>query len=672
VHARAQLAGHHRGAFVGRQAELGALLGAAEKVRDAVPQVVGVRGDAGTGKTRLVAEFRARIGTDVRWLEGRAYPYSQDTPYAPLIDLFSRMLGIEETDPPAAVRAALAQCVADLLGEAPEVLPLLLHLFHLEQEGGLVIEREAFRERLEDAIRRMVSALAKRAPTVVCVQDLHWADPSTLALLQRLGTDLSDPVLLLTNYRSGFVPGPDAQELVLGELSPLQTCELLNSLLDGAPPTELARFVTERSDGNPFYIEEIVNSLVETQALQRGEEGWTLTRPLAEAGLPSTIRGVIAARIDRLDETRRRVLRQAAVVGREFLYAIVARVADDTADLGASLSELQSADLIRAHRPDPDLEYIFKHALTQDVAYEGLLRTERQVLHARTAQAMEAVLAERIPEFVETLAFHWLRAGVADKAEAGRKCVERFALPEATSHFRHAYALLADVNRTPVQSREVAELLCAWSQVHYYEGTIGEWRALLELHLDDAERCNDDAVLAMYLSWLGNARYFNGDCPGAHLAFDQALATGTPIQARRALAYTQAGRVFALFDAGRIDEAVRVVEAFGQTEDERLSDPYPVLKQKGGLTMALSIAGKFAQARDVGEQLIEFGTRGGHACAVAMGHSGLSWNALLSLDFDRAIAMSSAGIAAARDDLLRASNADLISEIPQQAHLVSL
>ncbi|MDH5540363.1 MAG: AAA family ATPase, partial [Rhizobacter sp.] len=484
----AEPASRHRGSFVGRQAELGALLGAVEKVRDGTPQVYALRGDAGTGKTRLVAELRERVGNDVRWLEGRAYPYAQDTPYAPLIDLFSRMLGIEETDPPAAVRAALGQCVSELLGEAPEALPLLLHLFHLEQEGGLVIEREAFREQLEAALRRMIGALARRAPTVICVQDLHWADPSTTALLQRLAADLLEPVLMLLNYRPGAAVVPGVTELTLGELSPRQTGELLHSLLQGEPPAELARFVVERCDGNPFFIEEIVNALVETEVLRRTDRGWQLARSPGEAGLPSTIRGVLAARIDRLDEARRRVLRQAAVVGREFLFSIVERVTDADMDLPGSLVQLESADLIRTRRLDPELEYIFKHALTQDVAYEGLLKTERQMLHARTAQAIETVLAARIPEFVETLALHWLRAGVADKAVhyltgAGLKCVERFALPEATRHFRQAYKLLAQTQRTPEQRHALAELLCAWSQVHYYEGTIDEWRSLLEKHL---------------------------------------------------------------------------------------------------------------------------------------------------------------------------------------------
>ena len=157
-----------------------------------------------------------------------------------------------------------------------------------------------------------------------------------------------------------------------------------------------------------------------------------LFRSLAEAGVPATVRGVIAARIDRLDDVRRSVLRHAAVVGREFLCSVVTQVSSDGAVVASSLTQLQAADLIRLRRNAPELEYMFKHALTQDVAYDGLLRAERRALHARTAQVMEAVFADRLPEFVEILAYHYLHGGITDKAvlylrQAGHKCVQRYA-----------------------------------------------------------------------------------------------------------------------------------------------------------------------------------------------------------------------------------------------------
>jgi class 3 adenylate cyclase len=659
---RAARANQFRGTFVGRQAELGALLGAAEKMRDGEPSVFAIRGDAGTGKTRLVAEFRERVGSDVQWLEGRAYPYAQNIPYAPIIDLLSRSWSIEERDSQATVRAKLEAGLAALLPTLGEVLPLFLHLYHLPQTEGVVIERQAFQERLLAAMRQLLTALARRAPTVVCVQDLHWADNSTVILLNGLAEDLHAQVLLLSNYRPGYTPPSAATELELRELSPRQTAELLTSLLEGKPPEALTRFIEERSDGNPFYVEEVVNSLVETGVLQRESQGWTLIRSLAEAGVPATVTGVIAARIDRLDELRRRILRHAAVVGREFLYAIVAQVTEDTAELAPSLNELQAADLIRTRRPEPALEYIFKHALTQEVAYDGLLKTERRMLHERTAYAMESVLSERIDEFVETLAYHFLRGGVTDKAihylvESGRKCVARYALPEATAHFREAYALIVGGDRTPAQSRVLAELLIAWSQVHYYDGTIGEWGRLLEKHLTDAERSGDMALLAMYLGWLGMVQFF---LPNLHVSLEsgqRAVKLARTANARDALAHGLTWLSYPLLFNGRTGDAIRSAEAVDQDEVDRRENPYPYFKSRAGLSWALAYAGRLREARKCAEGIVEFGRSNGNARAESLAHYGLSIYWLLALDFARAAAVAQAGIDASKDPLYCAVNA---------------
>ncbi len=632
-------ANQFRGSFVGRQAELGALLGAAERMRDGAPSVFAIRGDAGTGKTRLVAEFRAHVGEDVQWLEGRAYPYAQNIPYAPIIDLLSRSWSIEERDSQATVRSKLEAGIAALLPASGKVLPLFLHLYHLPQSEGVVIEREDFQQRLLDAMRQLLAALASMAPTVVCVQDLHWADNSTVILLNGLAEGLRVPVMLLSNYRPGYAPPPVATELELRELSPRQTAELLRSLLAGKPPEALTCFIEQRSDGNPFYVEEVVNSLVETGVLQRGDAGWVLTRPLSDAGVPATVTGVIAARIDRLDEPRRRVLRHAAVVGREFLYAIVAQVTDDTAELAPSLNELQAADLIRTRRPEPVLEYIFKHALTQEVAYDGLLKTERRLLHARTGYAMEAVLADRIDEFVETLAYHFQGGGVADKAvdyltRAGAKCVARYALVEAQRHYRGAYALVPGDALTVQQCRTLAQLLIGWSQVHYYLDTVGEWNQLLEKHLTDAQRCNDAAVLAMYLGWLGNARAFIGNMRGSIEALDRALQLGRSVQAGDALAHVLAWRSFTLFELARVDEAIACACSPAPEEAACRITSYPYFKSQGGLGAALNIAGDFARARAVAQGLIEQGRSSGSTRGEGLGHWIMAIHWFYTLDFE--------------------------------------
>lgn len=663
VRARSTTAtGHFRAGFVGREVELGALLGAAEKLRGGAPQALGVRGDAGTGKTRLMSEFRARVGTDIQWLEARAYPYAQNIPYAPLIDLLSRTWGIEERDRPITVRAKLEGGLATIPHAAHEVLPLLLHLYELEQAGGVVIERESFPGRLLAATRSLLAAMAGRAPTIICLQDLHWIDQSTEALLRALVSEPPAGVFVLANFRPGYPPPPGMTVIDLSELSGRQTRELLVSLLQAEPPDALTHFIAERSDGNPFYVEEVINTLVETHALVRVGSDWQLERPLAEAGVPATVRGVIAARIDRLDDIRRGVLRHAAVVGREFLCSVVTQVCSDGAVVAPSLTQLQAADLIRLRRDDPDLEYMFKHALTQDVAYDGLLRTERQALHARTARVMEAVFADRLPEFVEILAYHYLRGGITDKAIlylrlAGHKCVQRYALVEAESHFREAYTLIENGERSVAQSRVVTELLIAWSQVLYYKGVIGEWRRLLEAHLADAERCGEPALESLYMGWLGNVRSFHGDIRGS----GQILARGREVAqaagARTSLAHIRAWRGFTRFDLEGPASAIEETSETDMSAEEIQADPYPHFKALCARALALAFSGELKESRRVSEEVIAFGREIGNARAESLGCFTLSMQWLMALDFERAAVCASNGVMAAKDPSFAATNA---------------
>ncbi|MGB7306108.1 MAG: AAA family ATPase, partial [Burkholderiaceae bacterium] len=550
-----------RSAFVGRQAEFGALLGAAEAMRDGRHQAYGICGDAGSGKSRLITEFRLQLGDTVNWLEGRAYSYSTDIPYAPLIDLMRRTWGIEGGDSPATVRTKIEAGLAILFGSDKSDLPLFLHLFDLPQDGGTVIERESFRAQLGEVMRRVSAGLAGLGPTVVCFQDLHWSDPSTRELVAQMATDTNSAIMLLANYRPGYTPPPGMQELSLAELSPRQTGEMLNSLLGGEAPAELSQFVTDRCDGNPFYVEEVVNSLRETGLLRQEDQQWMLQGPLTESSVPATIRGVIAARIDRLDDARRRLLREAAVIGREFLVKVVELVGTNIDDLATGLNQLQSADLIRQGRLEPSLAYMFKHALTQDVAYEGLLKSDRQELHSRTASAMEEVFSDRIGEYVETLAFHFQRGGDTNKAinyliQAGTKCLDRYALAEAEKHFRDAYALCSTVDLTPEKRHALVRLLVSWSQLHYYLGTVDEWIGLLNKHLPDAEACGDDSLLTQYLAWMGNVLTFHGDFPASETQLERGYQLARQTGNRDDYLFISAYRMYTMFERLRLTEAV--------------------------------------------------------------------------------------------------------------------
>jgi hypothetical protein len=439
----------HQTQFVGRQRELTQLLTLVERLDAGRGGIVAVEGDAGAGKTRLVEELRRACAGRVRWLEGRAYAFGDTTPFAPVTDLLANAVGVDLTDSVVTVADRLTAAVANLV--EPEsvgaiVSPLTRLLGTTWVEGVLRRPRRVPR----------TSACAKQ-PTVLCVQDLQWADPSTLGLLRRLPPMVSAPVLIVVNCRPGVLLGIGEERIVVGDLTNDQVSTMLKDLLDGTPSDSLVNVVAARAGGNPFFVEELAHHLLEAGSVIVDNERFVAIRSVAEdGGIPLTIHGVIAARLDRLDEHRRRVLMDAAVVGREFLYRVVREVTGDP-KLDRALGGLVGADLVREKAAEPDLEYLFKHALTQEVAYARLVRPERRRLHGRVAAALEHLFPDRLDELTEVLAYHYREAAHVQRAvpylvRAGQRAVDRYAIHEANRHYEDAYRLTLSLDLGPERS----------------------------------------------------------------------------------------------------------------------------------------------------------------------------------------------------------------------------
>jgi class 3 adenylate cyclase/tetratricopeptide (TPR) repeat protein len=614
--------------FVGRQEELGVLLGAVERLRDGESSALAIKAEAGAGKTRLLSEFRSRIPDEVQWLEGRAYAYGENIPYAMVIDLLSRALDIHEDDEPAQVEAKLHAACEILTAEPERSYPPLARLFGIPLPEGATLDRESYGRRLLESVMEMAESLAARGPTVLALQDLHWADASTVDLIKKLYAGLSNPVVMVANYRPEFtLELPDARELVLGQLSARQTGELIVSLMEEAtPPQGLVEFIQARTDGNPFFVEEIVNSLVETGVLESHNGTWVMNGVPDDVGLPTSIRGVIGARIDRLDDRRRRVLREASVVGRDFLYEIVRRVATDDTDLKPSLDVLESADLIRKKTPDPDLEYLFKHALTQDVAYEGLLKSERQELHTRTAAAIESQFSGRLEEVTETLAFHWSRSGDLEKAvaaliAAGEKSMERFALTESQTHYRAAYEMLEQAPPSTARDRGIVDLLLSWAFLAYYEARFHHLGVLLRKHQDSVDQLGSVEEKGMWLAWLGwTYSVADGNQRLALSTLDEAISIGRTENLPWVVAYAQVWRVWPLLFQAQIDGARTAGEEALAICGDPNNDFYVWSKATFGLGIARALKGEFEQAMALAEELVTLGDASGNVRSQAMGH----------------------------------------------------
>ena len=626
-------------AFVGRREEIGILTRAVKQLRAGQSAVVTVCAEAGGGKTRLLEEVRSRLDSDVQWLEGRAYPYTTNIPYAPVIDMINRAAGIDETDSADEVRSKLTAVVHATLPGDERSMVALAHLYGLGPMGAEV-DLESFRSMLLETMVALVDEIANRAPTVVCLQDLHWIDPSTADLVREMVGAVSAPVLTICNFRPGFELGaPGEQVLHLSELTRHHTFDQLVSLLDGSdPPDELVAVVTARADGNPFFVEEIVNSLIETGVLAHEADEWVLRKQLDEAVVPSTIRGLIASRIDNLDPHRRRVLREVSVVGREFLYRLVRDVSSTPEELDGSLAELAAADLIREKSNDPELEYIFKHALTQEVAYEGLVRRERQDLHERVAHAIESVLGDRAGEYVETLAYHYQRSGHVPEAvgylrRAGRKALDRYAIAEADAHYRSAYELLtaADPDGAPLgaatQDRMLLEVILDWCHVHYYACAYTELHGLQVLHPDLPDRVGDDALRAQWLGWSGQAAFALNDVNGSAAVLDEAIEVGERSGDPTSLGYALVWQMWTLANFGQSERAVTLwpqVQALLSGITDPYARRYTHIKGLGGLAYAAIMRGDTKTTRVAAAELLEIGTRTGNRRASAMGHISLS------------------------------------------------
>jgi class 3 adenylate cyclase len=650
-----------RAGFVGRHEELGILMAAVERVKDGQSSVVGIRAEAGSGKTRLLEEFSNRVDETIQWLEGRAYAYGENIPYAPLVDLISNAIDIGEGDTPDSIATKLGEQIGPLVDHDDRILDPFVRLYGLPERKGAALDMDSFQDRLLESLKAVLEALCLRAPTVLVFQDLHWADPSTIGIVSALITTISTPTVIVVNYRPSFTEAlPNMREIDLTPLSPRQSIEMLQSMLGGSePPTSLAKFIIDRTDGNPFYVEEIVNSLIETRVLVTDGETWAIEGALEDADLPASIRGVIAARIDRLDNDRRRVLREASVVGRQFLYDVIKRVATSVETLDPSLADLEDADLIREHQQQADLEYFFKHALTQDVAYEGLLKHERAQLHGRVAAAIEAQFAGRLNEVTETLAYHYSESGITDKAAqylraAGRKAVDRYALVEAQSHYQRAYDLLTGGEAPSDQPELLVDLILDWAIVWYYEARLVDLDVIMERHQALVDGMADERRLMWWLIWRGHANGFKLD-QGDNMRFlDEAMEIAARLGDDRGLVYAKTWSIWAYFITGQPERAIEAAAAIDDwVTENRDIDPYPYFKSKCTLSFVLSTSGRVEGVSELCEEVIAFGRQVGNNRCIAYGLQGLAMMHMVLGNHYRAIDLADQASRIAKDPIYR-------------------
>jgi transcriptional regulator with AAA-type ATPase domain len=443
--------------FVGRHAELEVLRGCLAAAGHGAGQFVAVVGEPGVGKSRLLWEL-SHSAHVAGWLvlESGAVPYGKATPYLPAIDLLKVYCGIAERDDQRVIREKLTGKLLALDREFEVALPAFLTLLDLpvDDRAWQALDPAGRRRRTLDALKRLLIRESQVQPLALVFEDLHWIDGETQALLEALIESLPGArLLLLVSHRSEYAHdwgcSTSYTQLRIDPLPREGAEELLDVLLGTDPGLDpLKRLLIERTEGNPLFVEESVRALVETGAVTGTRGAYHLARGLPAIHVPGTVRDILAARIDRLPPDGKRLLETAAVIGKDFPFALLLAVADENEEmLRSGLGHLQTGEFLYETRLFPNLEYTFKHALTHEVAYGSLLHERRRDLHARIVGAIEHSSPDRLTEHVERLAHHAVRGEVWEQAvtylrRAGAKALAGSANREAVSWFEQALTAL--------------------------------------------------------------------------------------------------------------------------------------------------------------------------------------------------------------------------------------
>jgi class 3 adenylate cyclase/tetratricopeptide (TPR) repeat protein len=653
--------------FVGRDTEVEQLRHAQQLAGSGHGQVAALVGEAGVGKSRLVYEFTHSHRLQ-GWLtlESASVSYGKATSYLPVIDLLKGYFKIQDRDDLREIREKVTGKLLTLDSVLEPTLPALLTLLDVPMDDASwrTIDPGQRRQRTLDAVKRLLLREAREQPLLLIFEDLHWIDGETQALLDGLVDSLgSARLLLLVNYRSEYQHpwGGKASysQMRLDALPAESTGELLKALLGDDPGlAPLKQLLVKR--GNPFFLEETVRTLVETKALT-GERGrYRLTQPVQAIQVPATVQAMLAARIDRLPLEDKRLLQTASVVGKDVPFALLKAITElPDEGLRRGLDHLQAAAFLYETGLSPDLEYSFKHALTHEVTYGGLLHDRHRELHARIVDAIETLHRDRLGEQIERLAHHALRGELREKAvyylrQAGLKAAARSALQDARSWLEQALGVLEALPESQSTLEQGFELRLELRPVLVQ---LGEVRRSLELMREAgvlAERLNDDrrrgwvyAFTTVTLSLLGE--------------LDEALVTGTrALDIARRLGDLRLRIVTTTFleqahyyrgeyerVVGLATDNLAALPAHWVYEYFGISAP-PSVYDRTWLVMSLAQLGRFAEAAGYEAEAIRLAEPTHHAFTVGYAHLAAGTLHLVKGDWATARSLLDRGIAVFR------------------------
>jgi class 3 adenylate cyclase/tetratricopeptide (TPR) repeat protein len=561
--------------FVGREREMEALRRAADQARAGHGQIVAAMAEPGVGKSRLFYEFKATSQFGWRLLEGVSFSHDKATAYMPVVDLLSRYVDIEAEDDGRKRREKVAGKIAVLDRALEDTIPYLYGLLGLIEDNDPLagVDAQIRRQRTLEALKRILLRESLNQPLMVVFEDLHWIDAETQAFLNLLAESIGTArLLLLVNYRPEYSHPWNSKtyytQLRLDPLGNESAGEMFDALLGVSAPAideslaALKRLIIEKTEGTPLFLEEIVQALMEEGAIVRNGVV-KLTRSLHSLKIPPTVQDILASRIDRLPAAEREVLQTLAVIGSEFPLALAREVIKKPEDeLTRMLNALQLAEFVYEQPAAGDMGYIFKHALTRDVAYKSLLTERRALLHERTARAIEAVYHQRLEDHYADLAYHFCASNNAAKAVeylllAGEQAVDQGGYSQALTNVESSLRLIEQLPL--VEQRLRAEL-----SVRLLEGTVvtglygvtsPERLRTSERVCELSEQLGDNYALVRGLFNMGFVYAGRGEAQRAQAIANRCLALAEQNQEREILPYVHAMVARCDFGSGKLLEA---------------------------------------------------------------------------------------------------------------------
>jgi len=591
--------------FVGRERELELLLDGLERAKAGRGQAFSIVADAGVGKSRLLYEFRKAVSSeDATFLEGRCLSYGGDVGYHPIIDTLKANYDIREGDRDSEIRRKVKEGLKVLGADEALTLPYLLELLSVKDSGidKIPMSPEMKKVRIIEALKQIVIKGSENRPLVLAIEDLYWVDKSSEEVLKSLLESIPGArILLIFTYRPTYVHTWGAKsyhsQLNLNRLANRESLAMVTHLLGTEDiPSDLAELILEKTEGIPFFIEEFIKSLIDLKIVEKRDGKYHLAKSTQEVTIPSTIQDVIMARIDSLPEGAKEVLQIGSAIEREFSYELIKQVVSlSEQELLSCLSALRDSELLYERGIYPQSTYIFKHALTRDVAYDSLLLKRKQEIHENMGNAIEELYAEGLEQFYEILAYHYARTENLEKTYqylklSGEKANRNFANWEAYRYCKEAIEILKKLPEEEEYKREQLEARLLMVSFLHLLGYPEDSLQVLEEGERLSRELEDERSLASFLGEIGSCYSVRGDPRGIEHT-KRGFEVAQKIQDIEIMAVTGADLCRAYFIVGEFRKAVEmsspIIKSLKQSQKEleffgAPNNPYCILCNYSG------------------------------------------------------------------------------------------